>query len=305
VGSGDGWVHTWEAATGRPLWRFRAAPIERRIPVYGQLLSTWPAASGVLVQDGVAYAAAGIVNYDGTHVYALDAATGRIQWQNSATGHLDPAARTGVSVQGHLQFQDGRLLLAGGNVVSPAVFLAADGKCLNDPKNHVQRTHSNNVPASEGPRGSELYRVGQQVFVSGKPYYAHPQYPVYDWSVMHNLLVTTVGDRDLVWANKTKLLGFAQAAGNLERFARSWGKTEMEGLKPVWQVDRAEGVALAVGRNAVVLASPTELRAIALGDGRELWKQPLPAAPVPWGLALQRDGRIVVALEDGQVLAFQ
>ena len=77
VGSGDGFVYAFEAKTGRTLWRFRAAPVERRIPVYGQLLSTWPVASGVLVQDGVAYAAAGIVNYDGTHVYALDAATGR------------------------------------------------------------------------------------------------------------------------------------------------------------------------------------------------------------------------------------
>jgi hypothetical protein len=108
-----------------------------------------------------------------------------------------------------------------------------------------------------------------------------------------------------VWANKTKLMGFVQAAGNLERFARSWGKTDMEGLKPAWQVDRAEGLALAVGRNAVVVASPTELRAIALRDGQDLWKQPLPAAPVPWGLALQRDDRVIVALEDGQVLAVQ
>ena len=69
----------------------------------------------------MAYVAAGIVNYDGTHVYALDAATGRIKWQNNATGHMDPVGRTGVSVQGQLLAFDGRLWLAGGNVVSPAV----------------------------------------------------------------------------------------------------------------------------------------------------------------------------------------
>ena len=44
VGSGDGWAYAFEAATGRLLWRFRGAPIERRIPVYGQLMSTWPVA---------------------------------------------------------------------------------------------------------------------------------------------------------------------------------------------------------------------------------------------------------------------
>jgi hypothetical protein len=42
VGSGDGWVYAFAADTGRLLWRFRAAPVERRIPVYGKLLSTWP-----------------------------------------------------------------------------------------------------------------------------------------------------------------------------------------------------------------------------------------------------------------------
>jgi hypothetical protein len=68
VGSADGFVHVFEAASGRPLWRFRAAPIQRKVPVYGSLSSTWPVGSGVLVSDGVAYAAAGIANYDGTHV---------------------------------------------------------------------------------------------------------------------------------------------------------------------------------------------------------------------------------------------
>ena len=79
VESGDGRVYAFEAQTGRWLWRFRAAPAERKIPVYGALLSTWPVSSGVRVDDGIAYFAAGIVNYDGTYVYALDAATGAIR----------------------------------------------------------------------------------------------------------------------------------------------------------------------------------------------------------------------------------
>jgi outer membrane protein assembly factor BamB len=67
VGSNDGRVYAFEAATGRLLWRFQAAPEIRRIPVYGQLMSTWPVAGGVAVKDGVVYAAAGIAHYDGTH----------------------------------------------------------------------------------------------------------------------------------------------------------------------------------------------------------------------------------------------
>src|SRR5262249_24985613 len=116
VGSGDGWVYCLEAATGRLLWRFRAAPVERFIPVYGSLSSTWPIGSGVLVDRGVVYAAAGISSLDGTHVFALDAVTGKVRWQNhsSAYGSGD-VPRWGVSVQGHLLLHRGAVHLASGN----------------------------------------------------------------------------------------------------------------------------------------------------------------------------------------------
>lgn len=46
VGSADGCIYAFEAATGRRLWCFRLGPSGRRIPVYGKLISTWPV-SGV------------------------------------------------------------------------------------------------------------------------------------------------------------------------------------------------------------------------------------------------------------------
>ena len=69
-------------------------PGRRWIPVYGKLMSTWPVAGGVVVQDGVVYAAAGIAHYDGTHVYALDAATGQVKWYNDTSGTTVPESRT-------------------------------------------------------------------------------------------------------------------------------------------------------------------------------------------------------------------
>jgi hypothetical protein len=36
------------------VWRYRAAPLERRIVVRGQLESPWPVAGGVIVVDGLA-----------------------------------------------------------------------------------------------------------------------------------------------------------------------------------------------------------------------------------------------------------
>jgi outer membrane protein assembly factor BamB len=127
-GSGDGYVHVLEAATGGPLWRFRIAPVERKIMVYGSLCSTWPVNSGVLVNEGVAYAAAGIIDYDGTCVSALDAITGKLKWQNTNSGHLDKELRKGVSAQGVLTLTGERLWMPGGNVVPPASYDLATGK---------------------------------------------------------------------------------------------------------------------------------------------------------------------------------
>lgn len=47
-----------------------------------------------------------------------------------------------------------------------------------------------------------------------------------------------------------------------------------------------------------------EIVVLNLQDGGILWSQPVPSPPVPWGLAVDRDGRIVVTLEDGRVLCF-
>ncbi|MGA2619216.1 MAG: PQQ-binding-like beta-propeller repeat protein [Thermoguttaceae bacterium] len=111
IGSGDGQLYCVEANTGRPLWRYRVAPADRRIMVYGDLLSTWPITGGALVHEGVVYAVAGILDGDGTHVVALDAASGTLRWRQDAAGHLDSRRRTGIAGVGCPAIGSGRLWL--------------------------------------------------------------------------------------------------------------------------------------------------------------------------------------------------
>jgi len=59
-----------------------------------------------------------------------------------------------------------------------------------------------------------------------------------------------------------------------------------------------------LGKNALVVARPSEIVAFNLENGRRLWAQMLPGSPVPWGLALDRSGRTVVTLEGGQVVCY-
>ena len=111
VPSGDGILYCLEAVTGRELCAFSQAPAERRIMAYGHLVSTWPLFAGVLVQDGVVFTAASLLNMDATHVYALDAKTGRIFWQNNSSGLPYEKSEDGATAVGTLTVAQGRLWL--------------------------------------------------------------------------------------------------------------------------------------------------------------------------------------------------
>ncbi len=83
-GSTDGHVYCLKADTGELVWRFRAAPEDRRICSMGQLESVWPVHGSVLVRDGKVYCTAGRSSYldGGIHVYALDPHRGEILHEN-------------------------------------------------------------------------------------------------------------------------------------------------------------------------------------------------------------------------------
>ena len=294
VGSADGYVYAFEAASGRPLWRFRAAPIEQKIAVYGSLGSTWPVGSGVLVAAGVAYTAAGIANYDGTHVYALDAATGAIRWQNSTSGNTDGGQGAGVSLQGDLLLHDSKLYVAGGNRIALASYETADGtfQAARAPKVGFDR---------RGPRGHDLFlRHDGTVAVSGSlPMYGRSEDIHY---IEYAELKCSLGDV-MVITNGVGLL--------------PPGQISQTPPKPVWAARPFnENVAVAVAKNAVIVmginrqfadrqAPPEEtygITALDIRTGKQIWQQAISAAPVAWGLAIDREGRVLATLQDGHVL---
>ncbi len=319
VGSGDGWVYSFDMATGALRWRFRCAPVERKIPVYGKILSTWPAASGVLVDsDGTAYVAAGIIDYNGTHVYALDAATGRIKWQNNTAGHLDTFARCGVSVMGHLLLDRGKLYLAGGTTVSPAAFDASTGECLSTP-----------TTGWGDNCGSELTLAPQgYVWPSGQPLYNTPEEPVFRGrGVTTKPFFARAGNLMIVWLNDAKLACYDDDAFFQGGTFKAWvendrrrrrGLAKKSDEHKVWQVDCPGSAAIAVGANATVLVTgakvpkgaagmvetPRRVAAISHTDGLPLWQHELPGEPVRWGAAIDRNGRVLVALRDGRLICY-
>jgi len=309
VGSADGNVYAFEAISGRPLWHYRVAPVERWIPMFDKLMSTWPVAGGVVVQEGVVYAAAGISSFDGTYVVALDAASGKPKWYNDTSGELSAVTRSGVSLQGRLAIREGKLEFTGGTVIGTAQYDLATGKCLNPTVDRVEASFA----TAFYPFYPEYAKLGalRRDYPDGKTLLCNPIYDTVanpEKSPGLCLLDTEV---------KTPSSGpSSQKASPLEDWIRTMRLSRPGGKKPpiplraiLW---KNEGVAfrgLAVGPTVVMGAgvqrdsSESIVTAIRIQDGQELWHVKMDGIPVRDGLALSAHGRIFVSTEEGNILA--
>jgi len=335
VGSADGWVYAFHAGDGRLLWKLHAAPAERKILFFGSLQSTWPAVSGVLVDDGVAYVAAGISAECGVFVYALEAATGKVKWRNATSGNHVSNHEPGMNVKGHLLAFEGRLYLPGRKGL-PGTYDMATGK-------YQQNEYSVSERSRYGlSRGSELFLVDGKVRISGPPLYSDPDFPAYQRQSaygrggMHRSFTVPAGDVQLAWVMDHTLICFDKNAEILDENGRFSFLKEREhykrpaidegkARKPRWQFPLykhtgkenghlAFGAAMAVAKNAVVVtqevydeestSSSYSLNALSLHSGEILWRYELPASPTTWGLAVDRAGRTIVSLRDGRILCF-
>ena len=294
VGSADGRVYAFEAATGRALWNFRAAPQERWIPVYGKLISTWPVAGGVAVENGTVFAAAGIAHYDGTHVYALDAVTGKVKWYNDSSGVISEKVNSGVSLQGALYLTDGEVRFLGGGAYETARYDQATGKCLNPPRDN---------PTS-------------QFHTSFYPYYpAYGKYVSLDHTLPDGRMLTYDVTYEGSWSGALSLLpALPPGARKPPKPASRWGIQRRRGQnkESVWQKrgSRFNGfivspdVLVGAGHDGSDAANNSFLVAAKIDDGQRIWHQPLPGPVVKAGTAANAEGQIIVSLETGQILCF-
>lgn len=293
VGSADGRVYAWEARTGRPLWTFRVAPEDRRIPVFGKLISRWPVAGGVVADQGTVYAAAGIAHYDGTYVVALDAVTGQLKACNTQSGTLAPQVNGGISLQGDLTLVDGELHFLGGGVYETARYDLKTLACLNEPKAQVFSQYQTAFYPYYPTYGKY---VSLRVDRGDGTMLTHEA--SYEGSAFRNLALTTASP-DEATPNG------ARAAQR--RRGQGAGKAQT-----LWQDQQDRRfTSFIVSRDRLLAAGHPDdnpaaafLAAIQIREGSDAWVQPLPANAVKGGTAVDGEGRILVALENGQLLCF-
>jgi len=117
VGSDDGWAYCLAAETGAEVWKHRAAPDARQLIGNGRLIAASPVRTGALVEDGVAFLAAGLFPTEGVSLVALDARDGSPRWKPRP---LD------LSPQGYLLAAPTHLYVPMGRT-APAMLRRADG----------------------------------------------------------------------------------------------------------------------------------------------------------------------------------
>jgi outer membrane protein assembly factor BamB len=101
-GSADGWVYALRAADGALLWKYRAAPVDRRLTAFEQLESVWPVHGTILVEKDAAHFVVGRSSFlDGGMWYIrLNPKTGE-KLSETALNDRDP--NTGRDIQERLQ----------------------------------------------------------------------------------------------------------------------------------------------------------------------------------------------------------
>ncbi len=292
VGSADGRVHAMSARDGRFLWSFRVGPADRWLPVYDRLISAWPVAGGVVVEDGTVFAAAGITHYDGTHVVALDAITGQLKASNRDSGTLQQEVNNGISMQGNLTMVDGELRFLAGGVYETARYDPKTLRCLNTPKKQV----------------TSQYRTAFYPYYPDYGKYVSLDYECTDGCALSHD-ASYEGSQFANLAKQPALpAGTQQPVKEAARWVRRGGKVP----DAIWS-DKADRrfTSFVVTDKTLLATGHTDsapensfLVAINTADGTDQWIAATPANAVKGGTAIDHDGRIFVVLDNGQLLCF-
>ena len=86
AGSDDGYVYCLDGEDGSLVWKYHPGPTDEKIIGNERMISLWPVRTGVLVDKGIVYFAAGVFPYEGLYICALKAGDGSVLWKNDTIG---------------------------------------------------------------------------------------------------------------------------------------------------------------------------------------------------------------------------
>jgi outer membrane protein assembly factor BamB len=117
VGCDDGCVYCLSINNGSLVWKYRVVEQNRMVPGNGRMISMWPVRTGLVVDEGKVYFAAGLFPTQGTYLISLSAENGAELWKH----------KVDISPQGYMLASEERLYVPTGRT-GPVMFARVDGK---------------------------------------------------------------------------------------------------------------------------------------------------------------------------------
>jgi outer membrane protein assembly factor BamB len=254
--------------------------MERRIVAFGQLESAWPVAGTVLIQDGLAYVAAGRSpdSVGSISVTALHPRTGRVVWTESVSD----------------------------DYFGLCDFLIGDGK----------RVYLSNWQFDPKTGENQAADPGATYLRGGKVGLLESSWTRIEMALRKRIHDWTLGDArgQLLAFSRGETFGYKWTEDGSSKTLPSMLFASGKNRWSVELPDTGQIEALIITRDALFAAGPRDrlnrkqkggvLLSVSKTQGRSLGEIPLPAPAVFDGLAAAY-GRLYVATEDGKLLCFE
>ena len=286
AGSDDGHVYCLDATTGKSVWVYKAAPADRWLFSYNQMMSVWTVRTNIYVDKGVAYFGGGTMPHDGTFITALNAETGKIVWKNDTRS--ETRFRWALSPHGNIY------------ATKNSIYFPNDTKPFHWPLfNSFARTdaaHAAGDPEGPGFRGMIETIIGA---VQGNVRYRGDSAEAITVEVDPKDKNRKKRTYSTIW--KVETPGYGLDAGSI------LGTPEMRGATPIYNPDlcsviATDGVVFSLRtRQEGDKAVEGKVFAHASKDGKELWSAEIGEWP---NQVIAANGRLFVSTRDGTIYAF-
>jgi len=309
-GSDDGCVYAVEAATGKAIWTFRAAPAVRKVLGNDRLISVWPVRGGPVLDGNLVRFTAGVWPFEGAFLCAVDLATGKPA-ELSGPAAIGPqhAVRTlkELTPQGYLALSGQKLYIPCGRAVAACLdlktnqFLSHSYSTSNTTNYHVVaegRWLFHGSIAFDTATKTTLGSRNHKPVTTPSTVYVGENGQVVAYDLEHPRKVTSKDRRGKDVTSTVLPKRWSLANASVQKVPTGDAYKKFLAGNPL-AIDLAAGGRLYGHQGSLLFA--VEPPAAADKPGRVSWKTTITGTP---GSQIAADGRLFVTTRQGRLLCF-
>lgn len=275
-GSDDGFAYCVNAADGSEVWKVNPSGNTTMVPTQWKMINLYPSRSGVLVQGGIAYFAAGLAPWQAQYLTAVNAVSGAQVWKQ--TFNTGGGANDGHTFEGPMLSDGSASLYQPQGRLAPIQFALADG------------TRQGRLPGGGGswalvtPDGTTLHGPG---FGNGSR-------------------TTRVGESSTARATIREFPAATLVIANVSNayilIDRKVQKLPRAGGSALWTADIAGAASMILGGSTLYVGGENKVAAFDTANGALLWSAPVTGTVHALALA---NGGLYASTSAGKIHAFR